>query len=100
MSLQTQILIQQWATEHWWMAFWLVFWALLFAYGAFAMAYRLGRMTWRSIVVLCRGWPPAHLDADGDWKTEPARPPLASETVTAIGDRSVTERIYREEKKA
>lgn len=22
----------------------------------------------RLVMVACRGWPPAHLDADGDWK--------------------------------
>ncbi len=22
----------------------------------------------RTIKVLCRGWPPSHLDADGDWR--------------------------------
>lgn len=24
----------------------------------------------RTIKVLCRGWPPSHLDADGDWKSQ------------------------------
>lgn len=26
---------------------------------------------YRMIMVLCRGWPPDHLDADGDWKPVP-----------------------------
>ncbi len=26
---------------------------------------------YRTINVVCRGWPPAHLDADGDWKPDP-----------------------------
>lgn len=28
---------------------------------------------YRTIKVLARGWPPAHLDADGDWKPEPEK---------------------------
>lgn len=31
---------------------------------------RLGVRVLRSINVAVRGWPPAHLDADGDWKPE------------------------------
>jgi len=27
--------------------------------------------TYRMIMVSIRGWPPAHLDADGDWKPIP-----------------------------
>jgi len=27
--------------------------------------------TYRMIMVSARGWPPPHLDADGDWKPEP-----------------------------
>lgn len=26
---------------------------------------------YRCIMVTARGWPPPHLDADGDWKPEP-----------------------------
>lgn len=25
---------------------------------------------WRMVMVTTRGWPPAHLDADGDWKSK------------------------------
>jgi hypothetical protein len=32
---------------------------------------RLIIRTFRLIVVLLKGWPPSHLDADGDWKPEP-----------------------------
>jgi hypothetical protein len=31
------------------------------------------RRTTSLIRVAVRGWPPAHLDADGDWKHEPER---------------------------
>lgn len=27
----------------------------------------------RSFMVAMRGWPPSHLDADGDWKPEPEK---------------------------
>lgn len=27
--------------------------------------------TYRLVMVSARGWPPQHLDADGDWKPEP-----------------------------
>ena len=27
----------------------------------------------RTINIAIRGWPPSHLDADGDWKPEPER---------------------------
>ena len=30
------------------------------------------RLTRRSMVIK-KGWPPAHLDADGDWKKEPEK---------------------------
>jgi len=26
---------------------------------------------YRTVMVCVRGWPPSHLDADGDWKPEP-----------------------------
>jgi len=29
--------------------------------------------TYRTIKVCVRGWPPSHLDADGDWKPEPEK---------------------------
>lgn len=34
------------------------------------VAKMFGRIL-RSINIAIRGWPPAHLDADGDWKPEP-----------------------------
>lgn len=46
----------------------------------FCLAYIVGEVIVRSIVrvtrsinVAIRGWPPAHLDADGDWKPEPEK---------------------------
>lgn len=34
------------------------------------VAFRIINRILRTIKVLFRGWPPAHLDADGDWKPE------------------------------
>jgi hypothetical protein len=59
------------ASEHWfltWCALWL-FWAAYWLAGA--LLFRLPVRILRAIVVLLRGWPPAHLDADGDWKPAP-----------------------------
>lgn len=32
---------------------------------------QINARVYRMIMVLFRGWPPNHLDADGDWKPEP-----------------------------
>ena len=60
--------LMQWATVHWWLAFWLAFWALYGVYGLLSILAFTYRRTLRLLIVLFRGWPPAHLDADGDWK--------------------------------
>lgn len=65
-----------WATDHWWLAFWLAFWAMAFGYGFLSYLLRAALRLVRAVVVLCHGWPPAHLDADGDWKPAP-KPPKA-----------------------
>lgn len=41
------------------------------AYLSVEGAVRIGSRGFRSINILARGWPPAHLDADGDWKPDP-----------------------------
>lgn len=38
---------------------------------AAGLAFRLGNRILRTVKVCARGWPPAHLDADGDWKPRP-----------------------------
>lgn len=62
--------------EHWfltWCALWLA-WGLIFiAYGVVALSYRIVNRLLRTIKVAIRGWPPAHLDADGDWKPVPEK---------------------------
>jgi len=35
------------------------------------LAMKLVNRVLRTIKVAVRGWPPPHLDADGDWKPEP-----------------------------
>jgi hypothetical protein len=34
---------------------------------------KLGARVLRSINIAARGWPPEHLDADGDWKPQPTK---------------------------
>jgi hypothetical protein len=73
--LHLAILAQQWALEHWWLAFWLAFWALVFAAIIIIALVNLVRFLvnrpLRTIKVLVRGWPPEHLDADGDFRPAP-----------------------------
>lgn len=73
--MQAAINFLPWATEHWWLAFWLAFWALVFGYLAFVVVMKvpfvLVQRALRALVILIRGWPPAHLDGDGDWKPDP-----------------------------
>lgn len=58
----------EWATEHWWLGFWLAFWLAVFAYGLARGLINLTNRAFRMVLVSLRGWPPAHLDADGDWR--------------------------------
>lgn len=85
--------ITAWAAEHWWLAFWLGMFALGFAYGIVIGAMFTMRRLLRALVVLTRGWPPAHLDAYGDWAKEPEHGPMLSETAT-IGDDG-SRRVHR-----
>lgn len=61
-------LIFDWATDHWWLAFWLVFWLGAWAFLVMVGLLRLARHLVRAFMVAARGWPPAHLDADGDFR--------------------------------
>lgn len=58
-----------------WMGFTLLLFALWLVAALAEQFMNVARSVWirftRTVMVLCRGWPPAHLDADGDWKQEP-----------------------------
>lgn len=83
------LLLSDWATEHWWLAFWLVFWLGAWAYLICLGLLRTANRALRTIKVALRGWPPAHLDADGDW------PPASVVKTERVGDVScTTERRY------
>lgn len=69
--MSTQDFILQFVGEHWF----LTFLALVFAYGLAALALKLVVRLFRMLTVMARGWPPEHLDADGDWKPEPEESP-------------------------
>lgn len=60
------------AEQHWFLTFVLIYcgYLLLIAALKFVLWYLPNRLL-RTINVCVRGWPPAHLDADGDWKPEP-----------------------------
>lgn len=53
-----------------------------------AMVKTLIIRTYRVLIIAIRGWPPAHLDADGDWRTAP-KVETTTETA-AIGDMTST----------
>jgi hypothetical protein len=44
---------------------------LLLAYIAYRLVFLCWNRLMRHLNVRRAGWPPAHLDADGDWKPEP-----------------------------
>lgn len=56
--------ILNFAGEHY-IVFLFVLWCLA------SLIRSLWRRLFSTVKVAIRGWPPAHLDADGDWKPEP-----------------------------
>lgn len=62
----------QWIHVHWFLSFLLVvplFVMLLIALNGFcSLILSFYIRTMRTIKVVFRGWPPPHIDADGDWK--------------------------------
>ena len=64
----------QFAGEHWfltWCALWLVWGVFWLPVALASLIFRLLNRILRTINVAIRGWPPEHLDADGDWKPLP-----------------------------
>lgn len=55
---------------------WCLAWSVWGIYGIAILALRLVNRCLRTVMVVFRGWPPPHLDADGDFK------PTAKETDT------------------
>lgn len=53
-------------SEHYILAFFMLF-------AAYYLARCIVVRGLRTINVCARGWPPSHLDADGDWKPEPEK---------------------------
>jgi hypothetical protein len=65
-----------WGAQHWILFGWTAFWAILVVLtGCFTLArvvfFVLPNRILRTVKILARGWPPPHLDADGDWRPEP-----------------------------
>lgn len=47
---------------------WCALWLIWGAFSVAALPFKIINRIIRSINIAIRGWPPAHLDADGDWK--------------------------------
>jgi hypothetical protein len=56
----------EWAHEH-------PYLTALLAYCALYVSATMVNRVLRTVKVLVRGWPPAHLDADGDWRPQQER---------------------------
>lgn len=54
-----------------WCALWLAWLPLLLPFAALNVTFRLVNRLLRTIKVACRGWPPEHLDADGNFRELP-----------------------------
>lgn len=53
--------------EHYFLA-WCALWLLWMIVPLVTLPFGLITRTYRMLMVFFRGWPPEHLDADGDWK--------------------------------
>lgn len=54
--------------EHWLLTWFLSWGVLVLAIVVIGTAFRIVNRVLRTIKVLFRGWPPSHLDADGDFR--------------------------------
>lgn len=54
-----------------WCALWLFWGFVAITVTAYELTIRLICRLLRTIKVVARGWPPPHLDADGDWRPVP-----------------------------
>ena len=55
-----------------WCALWLVWGAVIVVIALVQAVVSIYQRTLRAIVLGLRGWPPDHLDADGDWPKDGA----------------------------
>ena len=63
--------ILSFANEHWFLA-WCALWLPVLAAGLLVrLILTILTRTYRVIMITLRGWPPAHVDADGDWRPAP-----------------------------
>ena len=61
-------------SEHWflaWCALWLLWGVIWLPVALASVLAKLANRILRAINIACRGWPPSHLDADGDWRPLP-----------------------------
>lgn len=62
----------EWCGRHWFLALVGMYLGYCIIRLPFSLAATLYRRALRTLMVALRGWPPEHLDADGDWKPESA----------------------------
>ena len=62
--------IYEFMSQHWFLTWCLAWPASFLALVVICMPFKIINRILRTIKVLARGWPPEHIDADGDWKTE------------------------------
>lgn len=101
--LDAAILVQQWASEHVFAASLLVMLCIIVFTLALEDLLNVALCAWtralRAIKVCARGWPPEHLDADGDWKPAPKseEPGELTKTDRVIDGKGYTweHRLYR-----
>ena len=54
--------------DHHWFLTWCALWLLWPFFMLPSLVFRIINRAYRMVNIALRGWPPAHLDADGDWK--------------------------------
>lgn len=77
----------EWTNQHGfltWCALWLVWGFIWLIAAAFSISFKMVNRILRTIKVCVRGWPPEHLDADGDWKPEQQRPEVKGISEAAV----------------
>lgn len=61
-----------WGGEHWILFGWTLFWSAIILSASFGMfiraIYYIPMRMIRGSIIKRQGWPPQHLDADGDWR--------------------------------
>ena len=90
----------EWTNQHGfltWCALWLVWGFIALAFAACELSFKMVNRILRTVKVCVRGWPPPHLDADGDWRVEPELPEVKgiSEAANTLSGAGATDEHQR-----